>query len=347
MSSPFDQLIKPAHEKLGRFLTAPDNAPQRGRRAAERGLASERLDADVLIVGELTIDVPVVVDAPHVRMLHGVWSMGEPRLGGFVTHAVRSAHALGARVHVRTVLPTPMLPCFEQFLEEQDISSKHIDLLPGPCPVTFHFRCEDAVFTMERPGVARSLSWSDRLKPNAYDVVLVDPNCATQRQSLVDALTSWADTSRSAPSIGVWANAQWTQKELRDVGQHKLWIFMDEPNGRSLMSDEDEPSSSDRDAVLSQSIKNSFGLEKLILSCGERGAVMMNGLPEPYRAEACSLKKSESMGCGPTLMTTTMMSSFAGANDAISLRRGVAAASGLVAGLSHPTCFDELDAGGP
>ena len=109
MSTLLDQLIKPARHKLGRFLIAENAGPQRKKSTANSSMARSRLDADVLIVGDLAIDVPITIDAPHARILEGAWSIGEPRLGGFVAHAVRSAHKLGARVHVRTALPTPEL----------------------------------------------------------------------------------------------------------------------------------------------------------------------------------------------------------------------------------------------
>ncbi len=70
----------------------------------------------------------------------------------------------------------------------------------------------------------------------------------------------------------------------------------------------------------------------------------MNGVPCPYRVQTCPLAPANATGAGDTLMAVTALSSASGADDRTSIRRGVAAATGQVAGLPLPTTLEELDA---
>ncbi len=70
----------------------------------------------------------------------------------------------------------------------------------------------------------------------------------------------------------------------------------------------------------------------------------MNGIPCPYHVQTCPMEPVNRIGNGEVLLTVTTLSSASGADDRISLRRGVAAATGHVAGLELPRSLDELDA---
>ena len=85
-------------------------------------------------------------------------------------------------------------------------------------------------------------------------------------------------------------------------------------------------------------------IAKLVLQLGTEGAVMLNGNPCPYHLHTCPLAASEVATPGDTLLAVTTLASAQGADDRTSLRRGVAAATGQVAGLELPTSFHELDA---
>ena len=99
----------------------------------------------------------------------------------------------------------------------------------------------------------------------------------------------------------------------------------------------------DEDAV-ARCLRDECGIARLVLQLGPRGAVLMNGIPCPYHVQTCPMKPVIRVGNGEALLTVTTLSSASGAGDRISLRRGVAAATGHVAGLELPRSLDELDA---
>ena len=82
---------------------------------------------------------------------------------------------------------------------------------------------------------------------------------------------------------------------------------------------------------------------KIVLQLGSKGAVLMNGIPCPYYVHTCPVKSRKKTHAGDTLLVTTVFSSASGADDRKSLRRAVAAATGVVAGLELPTSLEELD----
>ena len=95
---------------------------------------------------------------------------------------------------------------------------------------------------------------------------------------------------------------------------------------------------------MAAALKKRLGIGCLIIHSGSRGAVLVNGRRRPLRVPTCPLECVDGVGAGDILLTVTMLSSAAGANDRISLERGVAAATGRVAGLDFPTSLEELDA---
>lgn len=82
---------------------------------------------------------------------------------------------------------------------------------------------------------------------------------------------------------------------------------------------------------------------RLVLQRGPRGAVLFNGIPRPYHVHACPIDIGGQAGAGATLQTVTTLSSAVGSDDRTSLRRGVAAATGQVAGFPLPIDLEELD----
>ena len=98
-----------------------------------------------------------------------------------------------------------------------------------------------------------------------------------------------------------------------------------------------------RPMLVSKRLHDDYGIAKLVLHGGHRGAVLMNGIPMPQRVETCPLASNGDIFPGDTLMAVTALSSAAGASDRASLRRGVAAATGLIAGLPLPSSLEELD----
>lgn len=62
---------------------------------------------------------------------------------------------------------------------------------------------------------------------------------------------------------------------------------------------------------------------KLVLQLGSRGAMMLNGLLCPYHVHTCPVERCDPIGAGETLLAVTTLSSASGADDRLSLRRGV------------------------
>ena len=71
----------------------------------------------VLVVGELTLELPIKVDATRAELADFLWGRGsgspppctmrQLRVGGFVSNVVEVAAKLGAKVSVCTSVPVP------------------------------------------------------------------------------------------------------------------------------------------------------------------------------------------------------------------------------------------------
>ncbi|MHC4094211.1 MAG: hypothetical protein ACYSVY_28710, partial [Planctomycetota bacterium] len=127
-------------KQLGEFLTRnlanpglgwPLRPASRRREATARTENSSLSGLKVLIIGDLSLELPVDVAATRRQLLASLragapndslpWTPSKPRAGGFAANAGRAAAALGAQVSVCTIVPVPMPGRFERFFEEHAV----------------------------------------------------------------------------------------------------------------------------------------------------------------------------------------------------------------------------------
>jgi hypothetical protein len=81
----------------------------------------------------------------------------------------------------------------------------------------------------------------------------------------------------------------------------------------------------------------------VVTGLGACGATLLNGGGPLKYFPTAPLAPRRAKGAGEILMVVTALSSAGGASDEISVRRGVRAATGCVAGLPLPLSLEELD----
>ena len=353
--------------QLDKFLTENLDNPELSwprissapfRRRRKPSAAGPTLKLKVLIVGDLTLELPIEVSATRAQLsalLRGKgddrklrWKMSKARVGGFVAHATRTAAGLGTEVSVCTVVPIPTPYRFEAFFEQHAIGKRFIAGLPGRCPVTVVFCCQDGTIPIRRRSLisAASLNWP-RAAETDFDVILVDPCHLACREAIIRNLSCCLERRTERPLIGLRLGHQWTRADLAPTHDGRVWSFVRHSDARQLVGrlatcERDRGGCDDEDSF-ARRMREECGIAKLVLQLGPRGAVLMNGIPCPYHVHTCPMEPVNRVGSGDTMLTVTTLSSAAGADDNTSLRRGVAAATGHVAGLELPQSLEELD----
>ncbi|MHC4093074.1 MAG: PfkB family carbohydrate kinase [Planctomycetota bacterium] len=349
--------------QLGEFLSHNLGTARLGwplRTGAPRQQSTARRITDsltglrILIVGELTLELPVDVAATRRQLLASLqgdcpdgnlrWTTLEPQVGGFVAHAARASVALGARASVCTTVPVPIPARLERFLEEHGIDQRYLTGLPEPCPVTILFRCKDG-WVVERH--RRTLPANAPDLPAAageeFDTILVDPPHRHDASPVLRSVARCLDRGTDRLAAAVRLNRRSEPDTMSVACDSRVWTFIRCRDARKLAGGIGAPPGLDASA-LARCLHHRFGTARLVLQGGPRGAVLMNGIPCPYQVQTCPLVPANATGAGDTLMAVTVLSSASGADDRTSVRRGVAAATGQVAGSPLPTNLAELDA---
>ena len=349
--------------QLGEFLTRhmsnrvvgwPRRAPQRENNAMVRTRGGSLVGMRVLVIGDLTLELPIEVSATRTQLLASLRAEPtgrnlrgthlEPDLGGFVARAGRAAAALGAQVSVCTTVPVPMPARFERFLDECSVDRRYMTGLPVACPVTILFRCQDGRVVVHH---RRPPPMTDPSLPvdvaREFDVILIDPRhldeVGTTAQSAFSCLDRCPDSLKVGLRLGRWSSSG----AISLAGDSRVWTFVRQRDAGRLVKRATAHVPKSLNALV-RWLHDHEGIARLVLLRGPHGAVLMNGIPCPYRVETCPLGAAGGPGAGDTLVAVTTLSSAAGADDRTSVRRGVAAATGQVAGLPLPTSLEELDA---
>jgi sugar/nucleoside kinase (ribokinase family) len=253
--------------------------------------------------------------------------------------------ALGAHVALYTVVPTPTPRCFQLFLNQAGVDRRHLLAIPGPCPVMTRIRNGSGRRVLQQRGVS---SWLPIPPPRGwwtgFDVILADlSGLASPPRALLQSLRSEQETAYGRPRIGLRADESWTREDLSATNEGCVWTFFRAEQaqriGQRITGIEADLDSATR----AKRLKLACRTGKLVVHLGARGALLLND-HGPYWAQPCPVKVGDAAGIGDTLITITMLSSAAGADDHTSLNRGVAAATGLLAGLGLPASLEELDA---
>ena len=145
-------------------------------------------------------------------------------------------------------------------------------------------------------------------------------------------------------AVGLRLDQRANLEDFPPIRDSRVWTFLRRGDGLQLAKRELESGSEGRELELVRYLHDRFKIAKVVVQLSSQGAVMMNGLPCPYRVHTCPVSPAKFTPAGDTLLAVTTLSNASGADDKTSLRRGVAAATGQVAGLPLPTSFEELDA---
>lgn len=310
---------------------------------------------DVLISGKIAHDITIQVDASLKDV--GAWSAGdceklrrewkiaaiEP--GGFVVHAARAIYALGrCRIHLATILPVPLPSKFQLFLDEVDADTRHCVAWLGRAPASILLKCRDGCKLLCRDGVLRSCSPplpSDHL--DHYDMVLLAlPGDTAMRQKTLDLLQGLVGARSRPATIGIVGRPDMTKGDLGRINGTGAWLFLNEalavlaglPAASGCMSTEGA----------TRTIRQHLGeSERLVVTCGAKGAYLSNGLPDPQYIPTLPIRATRTVGPGDTFAAATTLSSAAGFDDPTCVEQGNLAALYHAAGLDSAAAWDELD----
>ena len=331
----------------------PRVAPLPVRTTGRPRSARQEIAVKVLVVGELAFELPIEVQATRAELLTSLganglaktvrWKMLRLRVGGFVGHAVRVAATLGAQVSVCTVVPVPMPARFEGFFERYVTGGRFLSGLPAPAPITILFRCTDGLVPLRRRSIVSAVGLD--LPPASkeeFDVILADPCPVAHRGALIRRISRCLDRATKGSIAGLQVNRQWDSPDLAVSQSDQVWIFARGYEARR-MAERGSTGSLNEQAV-AKLLHDKYRMTRLVLQLGSRGAILMNGNPAPYHVHTAPVQNGTFASPGATLLTVTTLSSASGVDDRTSLRRGVAAATGQVAGLNLPVCLEELDA---
>lgn len=350
-----------AVRQLNSFLTANVDSPGTAWPRLSRSKPSEREVCNgrhleqalhVLIVGDLTLELPVRAKATRAEVLASLrpenacpnshWSMDRLRVGGFVGHAVEVASKLGATVSICTNVPVPTPQLVEEFFEEFAVDRRFVTGVPGSTSVSVVAHCTDGRAVFGRPGMATVMPVSiPKAATCGVNAILVDPCAFRGRTGIARSLSQCLKGSSPPVAVGLRADHRSRSAELTLAQDDHVWTFFRKHDGKRLV---EQSSTVGHESELVQRLHDRFGIAKLVVQLGAKGAVMLNGTPGPYHVHTCPVSPTEFTAPGDTLLAVTTLASAAGADDKMSLRRGVAAATGEVAGLELPTSFHELDA---
>jgi sugar/nucleoside kinase (ribokinase family) len=309
----------------------------------------------VVIIGDLVLEVPIEVDGtreellalfrPGCQRLKPGLRVSAPRAGGFVAHAAKACVALGAEVSVCTVVPVPTPECFESFFKELAVDRQYLAGLPGPCPISIVFGCKDGRVSLGRQSIISATSVNVPIGAVAEaDVIMADPSHLGCSSAAMRHLACCLNRRVSGAVVGLRLDPRCKRRDLAVTRDERVWTFVRRRDARQLAErvaggrwDEDEDS-------MARRLHERGGIARLVLQLGPRGAVLLNGVPCPYHVRTCPLDFAGSAGAGHVLLAVTTLSSASGADDRATLRRGVAAATGHIAGLDLPISLEELDA---
>ena len=176
-----------------------------------------------------------------------------------------------------------------------------------------------------------------------FDAILIDPSRLNGGGSILGIASRLLDHGTDGLTVALRLDHRSGGDEPVVVRDHRVWTFISCGDARQLGERVGGHRGCDVDALV-RFLHDRYRIARLVLQRGSRGAVLMNGIPCPYRVQACPLAPVTASGAGDTLLAVTALSSASGADDRTSLRRGVAAATGQVAGLPLPSTLEELDA---
>lgn len=328
---------------------------------------------EVLIVGNLTLEFRRRTRGKKSDLtaaLNGAgpgkkpsWptTLGRPQAGGFVAGAARVAHSLWCRVHLACIVPVPLPHEFEGFFQEINANTDHVIPEAGEPSWSVRLDCDDGQLRLQQPGV--KVVTALRVPAGAlerFDAILVEPMAQPQRSAVWEALRPGDDATSRRATVALRAGSDWDGPDLEAARGCGHWLFLDRQRvmeaGRRITGNAEIalPShcpcplknvlgSCRQVAALGACLKERIGPCRLVTGLGACGTLMLSRTPQPEYFPTAPISSPEPVEAGDVLLAVTALSSASGASDQQSVRRGVVAATGSVAGLPLPLSLEELD----
>lgn len=306
----------------------------------------------VLVVGDLRLELPVRVRANVARVLDSFVSQGEPTVklstmdklvtGGFVGHAVPIARALGAQVTVCATMPVPMPKQVRAFFQVNEVDWRFVNGMPGRCPVGLRVRCIDGELCIPCGGRHAALQVPDL--PRAaldVDIALVGSAALTNRAMITRRVADILSTNDAAPVLGLQTDSNMNSDELALATRSGVWTFMAARDATRLSGVSTRGDGVRRIGTAARAVRERLGVGKLVVYLGDRGAILMNGLADPYHAKSIPIDVADRSGALEAFAVATTISSAGGFDDLTSVERGVAVSMAHIAHLpltNGPRC---------
>lgn len=280
---------------------------------------------------------------------------------GFVAHAARAAHSLWHRVHLACVVDAPVPPAFERLLREISADTRYLAVIPAKPPPRIDFQRPHAHVRIGRPWTRRNTT--PRLPRDVldrFDVILVDPGAKPERSAILTALRRRKGSAHRRATVAIFGRADWDGGDFRATRECGDWLFFNSvgliatarrvaPGAEGIPVDDcpctlkNVLGSCRLVASLGACLTESVGACRLVASLGACGACLISKAPRLTYFPTAPMSSCDYVGAGDALMAVTALSAASGASDDVSVRRGVAAATGCMAGLPLPLRLEELD----
>ncbi len=379
MNPPIDKPSGPAADAT----SGPRSARPQGRCAASSdprhdGVAGDNdvgdKVLDVLIVGSLVKHVRRKIDADKADVAaasrdsgrdDSLWREGallaRPTIGGFAARVARTAHSLWCRVHLCCAVPTPVPRVFERFFREVEADTQYMRSTAGQPPVRIELLCSDGRTVVHQPGPKQASAPhlpEDVL--DRFDAILVDPGGEPIRSRVLSSLRPRDPAEPRRATVAICGRGDWNWRDFHTTRECADWLFFTRggviaaahrvapsadvaPGHCCPCALGSTPGACRLTAALGACLKEKVGSCRLVATLGACGACLLDTAPNIEYFPTAPIRNGDDPGAGDTLMTVTAVSSSSGAADAVSVRRGVVAATGCVAGLPLPLRLEELD----
>jgi sugar/nucleoside kinase (ribokinase family) len=216
---------------------------------------------------------------------------------------------------------------FAQFFEEFDVDTTQLLVYPGQTPASWELAAPDGHLLIPRAGV--SALAAPIVPQNAFtefDVVVANPGPPPTRQGILRKLRlALRRSAGTLAALGICGGPDWTAADLELVHNLDCLLFFNEDEAtrtaRRLQGD-------DRIGVEQAAgiLKQSLGRTALVITLGRRGALMLNGQPQPHFTPATPIDGKDTTGLGDWLLASTAVDyARSRLSPENSLERGVSA----------------------
>jgi hypothetical protein len=250
---------------------------------------------------------------------------------------------------------------FDRFFREVEADTQHLCSTAGQPPARIELQCRDGRTVVHQPGPKQApLPHLPEDVLDRFDAILVDPGGEPARSEIFSSLRPRDPTEPHRATVAVCGRGDWNWRDFHTTRECADWLFFTRggviaaahriapsttvaPGQRCPCALGSTPGACRLAAALGGCLKENVGSCQHVATLGACGACLIGAAPTLEHFPTAPIRNEDDPGAGDTLMTVTAVSSSSGAADDVSVRRGVVAATGCVAGLPLPLRLEELD----